>query len=118
MTELTPEQGLDDAIASKAELTERLGVEITGYCYPFGAANRTVVELIRRAGYRFAVRGLRGERPAYADPFQLPRIEVLGSDGIEEFTAKLPRPKPAGEKRRSAYAELRSRRDRGTYMDR
>ena len=118
MTELTPEQVLDDANASKAELTQRLGVEIAGYCYPFGAANPAVVDSIRRAGYRFAVRGLRGERPAHADPFQLPRIEVFGTDGIESFVAKLPEPKPSSEEQRSAYAALRSRRDRGTYMDR
>ena len=118
MTELTPEEVLDDAMMAKTELTERLGVEIAGYCYPFSAANRTVVAQIRRAGYRFAVRGLRGERPGSADPFQLPRIEVLGSDGIEEYIAKLPQPKPSGEKQRSAYAELSARRDRATYMDR
>jgi peptidoglycan/xylan/chitin deacetylase (PgdA/CDA1 family) len=114
MTELTPDEVLDDAIASKTELTQRLGVEIAGYCYPFGAANRTIIELIRRAGYRFAVLGLRGERAAYTDPLQLPRLEVLGTDSIDDFAGKLPQPNPASEEQRAAYVELRSHRDRHT----
>ena len=118
MTELTPSEVLDDAIMSRAELTDRLGAQIRAYCYPFGAANSAVVEMIERAGYRYAVRGLRHERTNRDDPFQIPRIEVLGSDTIDDFVAKLPAPKLAADEQRAKYAELRSRRDRATYMDR
>ena len=118
MTELTPSEVLDDAIRSKAELTDRLGAQIRAYCYPFGAANSGVVDKIKRAGYQYAVRGLRHEPPKRDDPFQIPRVEILGGDAIEDFVAKLPEPKPAADEQRAKYAELKSRRDRATYMDR
>ena len=39
---------------SRALLEEGAGAEVSGFCYPYGAASRAAVDAVRAAGYRYA----------------------------------------------------------------
>jgi len=116
LTELSKPDVLEDAINSRKILNDRLGSEVSGYCYPYAFADTDSRRMIEQAGYRFAVCGLGGNPPDRDDPFYIPRIEIFGSDSMEEFIAKLPKPQPSDQAARLEYHELRSRRDRATYL--
>jgi peptidoglycan/xylan/chitin deacetylase (PgdA/CDA1 family)/SAM-dependent methyltransferase len=116
LSELSKSDVLEDAINSRKILNDTLGIEVSGYCYPYASADVDCRRLIQQAGYRFAVCGLGGTPPDRSDPFYIPRIEIFGNDNIEGFIAKLPKPQPAEEAARLKYYDLRSRRDRATYM--
>lgn len=109
---------LEDSVRSRQELSKRLGDEVSGYCYPYAAADRGSREMVEQAGYKYAVCGRGGNPPDWNDPFYIPRIEIFGDDSIDDFIAKLPTPQPASQEQIARYYELRARRDRATYMDR
>jgi peptidoglycan/xylan/chitin deacetylase (PgdA/CDA1 family)/2-polyprenyl-3-methyl-5-hydroxy-6-metoxy-1,4-benzoquinol methylase len=118
LTKLSKRNAREDATNSSKILNDKLGIEVSGYCYPYASASADLRRMIERAGYRFAVGGTGGNPPDREDPFYIPRIEIFGSDSMDDFIAKLPKPKPAEEAARSKYHEMRFRRDRATYMDR
>ncbi len=114
--EMEPAELLSDAIRSKKTIEERLGAPISGYCYPFAAADPNSRRIIKEAGYEWAVCGRGGNPPERNDPRYIPRIEVFGNDLFERFVSCLPVPEPTGEEQRQRYFELKARRDRATYM--
>jgi peptidoglycan/xylan/chitin deacetylase (PgdA/CDA1 family) len=118
LTNLSKQDVLVDAIKSKKVLKEKLGIDVSGYSYPWGSVDRASQRTIKRANYKFAVGGTGANRPNRNDPFYIPRIEILGSDSLEDFIAKLPEPRAAGKTALAKYQEMRIRRDRATYMDR
>ncbi len=118
LTQLSNADALEDAINSRRVLNDRLGIEISGYSYPYTTADRESRRVVEQAGYKFAVGRRSAKLPRGQDPVYIPRIEIFGSDSIEDFIAKLPAPQPAQEAARLKYHELRSRRDRATYMRR
>jgi peptidoglycan/xylan/chitin deacetylase (PgdA/CDA1 family) len=87
-TELSEPEMLEDAINSRKILESRLGLPVSGYCYPYACADSNSRRIVEQAGYKFAVGGL-GDRD---DAFYIPRIEISGSDTIEDFISKLPKP--------------------------
>jgi peptidoglycan/xylan/chitin deacetylase (PgdA/CDA1 family) len=118
LTDLSKREVLVDAINSKTVLEQKLGIDVSGYSYPWGSADLTSRLLIAQAQYKFAVGGTRGNRSNLDDPFYIPRIEVLGSDTLEDFIAKLREPEAAEKSARLKYQQLRLKRDRATYMGR
>jgi peptidoglycan/xylan/chitin deacetylase (PgdA/CDA1 family) len=118
LSELSKADVLKDMIHSRAILNDKLGIDISGYSYPYTSVDQDARRMVEQAGYKFAVGGRGGKPPRREDPFYIPRIEISGSESMEDFIEKLPRPLPADEAARSKYLELRSRRDRATYMSR
>jgi len=118
LANLSKRDVLEDAINSRKRLKAKLGIEVSGYSYPYGSADADSRRMIEQANYKFAVGGTCGKPSDREDPFYIPRIEIFGSDSMEDFIAKLPEPRPAEEAARLKYYELKSRRDRATYMDR
>lgn len=117
MFELSPEDALEEARRSREVLRQELGIEAAGFCYPYNWADPAARQAVAEAGYRYGVYGADdGTRPEDRDPHFLPRVEVFGSDTLDEFIAKLPRPSPAPDESIARYLELRARRDRATYM--
>jgi hypothetical protein len=59
-----------------------------------------------------------GRRPSSTayNAYEIPRIEVLGTDSMEAFVNALPRPSLVDEPRLAQYLRLRAARDRRTYM--
>lgn len=118
LSELSEEEVLEDAERSKDTLEQKLGVNIADYCYPYAAASKQVQQVIASAGYKSAVCGIGGDPPDRQNPFYIPRIEIFGSDSMDEFTKKLPVPTLASVSQRMKYYRLRAVRDRSTYMGR
>lgn len=83
------EAGLKREIgASRAELSERLGVPVDFFCYPAGAYDEDAIAAVRRAGYR----GATTTEPGLGSPKQrwtLKRIRVSGGDGAAGLAAAL-----------------------------
>src|SRR5258708_2103728 len=77
---------LDDArareeiVGSKRDLEERLGREVTSFCYPAGRYGSRDVRLVREAGYRAAVTTHPGVNDTAVDPARLRRTLVFGDD--------------------------------------
>jgi peptidoglycan/xylan/chitin deacetylase (PgdA/CDA1 family) len=69
-------------------LRRTFGVPVNFFAYPSGAYDERVIAAVRRAGFEGATTTAFGlARPG--DPFTLNRIEVLRSDRIADFAAKL-----------------------------
>lgn len=71
--------------ASREELKARIGYDVAGFAYPWGAVGPGSLGQIRKAGYRFAVTTKPGLVRCSSDRFLLPRVAVSDSvlDGGE-----------------------------------
>jgi peptidoglycan/xylan/chitin deacetylase (PgdA/CDA1 family) len=118
LSELSKDEVYEDAKNSRDILEQKLGVEIFDYCYPYAAASEQMQQVIASAGYRSAVCGIGGNPPDRKNPFYIPRIEIFGSDNMDEFIEKLPAPAFATDSQRMKYYRLRAVRDRSTYLGR
>jgi peptidoglycan/xylan/chitin deacetylase (PgdA/CDA1 family) len=104
---------LDDAAAaaeigdSKAELEERLGRSVTGFCYPAGLFGERERRLVAEAGFAFAASCEPGPNLPGGDPFALRRIQVDHRDGLVDVRAKAAGAHDAPLPLRAAYRRLR-----------
>ncbi len=74
--------------SSRIELRSRFGVPVDFFCYPAGRYDSSVIRAVRRAGYLGATTTVEGlARPG--KPYELRRVRVNGSDGVDELAAKL-----------------------------
>jgi len=62
---------------------------VTALSYPHGAVNRLVRQTARSVGYELGATSLIGVNRSGIRPFMLRRTEVVGDDGLEEFSRKL-----------------------------
>jgi peptidoglycan/xylan/chitin deacetylase (PgdA/CDA1 family)/glycosyltransferase involved in cell wall biosynthesis len=89
LTSLSPVEVVREAAQSRAIIERELGIPITTFAYPYGDLDSVVQRLIGTCGYDIAV----SCRPGYSsfqDPLlQLARIEIEGTDSLEEFENKL-----------------------------
>lgn len=90
-SDLTTLEGasLEQEVAGSRKLLQReFGVPVENFCYPSGRFDSTVIEAVEAAGYM----GATTEIPGYATrehPYELARIEVLGSWTLGDFAAGL-----------------------------
>jgi peptidoglycan/xylan/chitin deacetylase (PgdA/CDA1 family) len=73
---------------SRRILRHDYGVPVKNFCYPAGRFDESVIAAVEAAGYE----GATTEIPGYAEsdtPFELARLEVLGSSGVEGLAAML-----------------------------
>lgn len=61
---------------SRKHIQDQLGGEVAEFCYPWGGLNPLIHELVREAGYRWAVTTRPGLARATTDTWLLPRIAV------------------------------------------
>jgi peptidoglycan/xylan/chitin deacetylase (PgdA/CDA1 family) len=90
LTELGPEQLREEVAGSRAILRREYGVPVDNFCYPSGRFDPTVIAAVEAAGYV----GATTEIPGYADrahPYELDRLEILGSDGVAGLAEDLRR---------------------------
>jgi hypothetical protein len=67
-------------------LSELLGEEVEGFCYPYGSLDRAAVEAARRAGYAYAC-GWKTQPDHSA--YDWPRIPMSEKDHHLRIAAKL-----------------------------
>ncbi|MGN6257690.1 MAG: polysaccharide deacetylase family protein [Solirubrobacterales bacterium] len=78
-------EALEEEVAGSRKILQReYGVPVKNFCYPAGRFDETVIAAVEAAGYV----GATTEIPGFATkdhPYELARIEVLGSWGVEEL---------------------------------
>ena len=89
MTILTKEELAQEVCASRALLAERLGRPVDFFCYPFGAFDAGVQEVVRACGYRGACGGLQDKEEALPDDYAIGRTEILWGESLRQFSFKL-----------------------------
>ena len=82
---LEPELLEEEVSGSRQLLSEILGEEVAGFCYPYGAIDGGSVRAVRRAQYLYACAY---DTRVNWDMFDLPRIYV-GNDTLPRFATKL-----------------------------
>jgi hypothetical protein len=93
---------------------EKIAAEVGGaanvIAYPYGAHSERVRSAMESCGFGCAVSTDSGLSRLGDDHFGLPRQEITGTDGMEDFIAKLGPPQPATIDRRIRYYLDRRRR--------
>jgi len=91
LSALAKEQQQKEIFASKQDLENMTGKEITTFSYPFGRKqdyDRASIRLCREAGFSKAAANFPGQVHRWTDPFQLPRHLIRNWD-LDTFTAEL-----------------------------
>jgi peptidoglycan/xylan/chitin deacetylase (PgdA/CDA1 family) len=89
LTGLTPEEVVREAARSRAILQRGLGMPVTAFAYPYGAEDRVVQHLVGGSGYILGLSTRQGLSGLHDRLLSLPRVEVTGTDSLQEFIAKL-----------------------------
>ena len=88
LTTLEGEALEEEVTGSRKILQREYHVPVKNFCYPAGRFDETVIAAVEAAGYE----GATTEIPGLAtkeDPYELARIEVLGSWGVEDLANAL-----------------------------
>ena len=86
MSGLEPDLLEAEVSGSRRVLSELLGEEVDGFCYPYGSVDSAAIRAVRGARYAYACSiAERIERNSY----DLPRIPVAERDNLPRFAAKL-----------------------------
>ena len=116
LTELTDAE-LEAEVAGGKEAVEReLGRECTSFCYPHGAVDDRVVDVVREHGFRGAVTTEFGFNDDETDPFRLRRIGSAyfrNHPWVFRFYVRGPRSCSLAYGGRRLYRRLRGRREGG-----
>ena len=89
---LSEDQQRQEILGCAQLLEHNLAHPATTFAYPFGSAadyDQTSVRLARQAGFRYAFSNQYGLNREGADPWNLKRIWVDGTDSLESFKAKV-----------------------------
>ena len=79
----------EEILGSKVALEERLGREVTAFCYPAGLFGARERALVSAAGFKLAVTCEPGVNTPATDPFALQRRQVDARDSLLDFRAKV-----------------------------
>lgn len=82
LAKIDPAKSFDELTRSRAVLSDLLGRDVTALAYPFSNQRKDVRELVRRAGYRCAVRGSGRMNWRSTSPFGLRRIKIDNSVSV------------------------------------
>ena len=74
LTRVPPARAREEIGASKKRLEDLFGVPVAHFCYPYGAWNPALAEMVREAGYRTACTTEFGVNTAGTPPLALRRI--------------------------------------------
>jgi peptidoglycan/xylan/chitin deacetylase (PgdA/CDA1 family)/glycosyltransferase involved in cell wall biosynthesis len=85
-----PDIQLREVVASRTRLEELLGCRVKSFAYPYGGYDAATVEVVRRAGFDYAVTTDDGLVSAPVDSLRLPRLEIRNWDR-QAFAARLSR---------------------------
>ncbi|AJG22745.1 polysaccharide deacetylase family protein [Cupriavidus basilensis] len=89
LTRMDGDAARDQIAGSKLALQDALGVPVRHFCYPYGAFNQPVADLVREAGYHSAVTTQRGRAAIGGNLFGLPRVLVARSSHAGHVLLKL-----------------------------
>jgi peptidoglycan/xylan/chitin deacetylase (PgdA/CDA1 family) len=93
---VSDDQARDELARGRAILEDGLGRAVRHLAYPFGSNSARTRDLAREAGYETACTTHEGLAGAGDDPLGLPRVPVVGSEGMREFTHRVRSARPIG----------------------
>ena len=85
LTRLPTEEVRQEVLGSKLALEDALGQRVSTFCYPYGAYDARVREVVQEAGFDVAFTVDLGGVKFGDDPYQLKRVPVLGEPISAEF---------------------------------
>lgn len=77
-----PRQAIERALAGA-------GVRVRQLAFPYGDANRQVLEAMPRHGFEVGLTVTPGGNPFYASPLMLRRVMIFGDQGLDQFRQRL-----------------------------
>ena len=89
LTTLEPAAIREQALGSKEDLEQVLGVPVTNFAYPFGEVSPGARDAVERCGFWSACGVTPGHNRPATDSFDLRRIEVRGTYSLLRFAATL-----------------------------
>lgn len=89
---VAPQIAGEEIAGCKADLQQRLGVEVRHFCYPYGDYLPEHAEMARIAGYATATTTMRSRAAPADSPFALPRVPVLRSTSLPVLWLKIDTP--------------------------
>jgi peptidoglycan/xylan/chitin deacetylase (PgdA/CDA1 family) len=78
LTKIPPAEARREIEDSKKLLEDKLGVEVKGFCYPYGDHNAEVVEMVKKAGYQYAFTTIKGTYAQSPSKWEIRRIYASG----------------------------------------
>jgi len=85
LTRLSVGEVRQEVLGSKFALEDALGQRVSAFCYPYGAYDARVREIVQEAGFDVAFTVDLGGVKFGDDPYSLKRVPVLGEPGSAEF---------------------------------
>ena len=73
---VSPATAIREIEVGRAKLRDWTGQDVDSFAYPFGMYNKTVVGLVRGAGFKRSSTVTPGVATPSTDPFRIPRIHV------------------------------------------
>ena len=89
LTRLSTTHVLQEVLGSKLALEDALSQRVSAFCYPYGAYDTRVREIVQDAGFDVAFTVDLGGVKFGDDPYRLKRVPVLGDPGPREFAVYL-----------------------------
>jgi peptidoglycan/xylan/chitin deacetylase (PgdA/CDA1 family) len=86
----------EELVRGRAVLEEGLGHTVRHLAYPFGSNSPRTRELAREAGYVSACTTHEALATARDEPLGLPRVPVVGTEGMREFAHRVRSARPVG----------------------
>lgn len=86
---LSPDACRDELARSRAALENGLGRSVRHLAYPFGSFSTQARDIAAEVGYVTACTVQEGIASSADDPLALPRIPVIGGEGMRQFVSRL-----------------------------
>jgi len=95
------EQARDELVRGRALLEQGLGHAVRHLAYPYGSNSPRTRELAREAGYLTACTTDEALAAPGDDLLGLPRVPILGTEGMREYAHRVRSARPVGALRAS-----------------
>jgi peptidoglycan/xylan/chitin deacetylase (PgdA/CDA1 family) len=92
LSRLSVEEIYAETLASRTRIAAEIGQAPTTFCYPYGAHDRLIEQVVHESGYELAFSGAPGASTLSDNPLRIPRIEICGADDLTTFSRKVGRP--------------------------
>jgi peptidoglycan/xylan/chitin deacetylase (PgdA/CDA1 family) len=85
LTQLTPEEQLDEIQNSRNDLIAMGLGQVNSFSYPYGEYNETTMQIVKDVGFSSAVSVVNGYAMPFSDKYQLERKEIVTSTTLDEI---------------------------------
>jgi peptidoglycan/xylan/chitin deacetylase (PgdA/CDA1 family) len=89
LTAVDDAQLQQEVAGSRQQIRQQYGVAVNFFCYPAGRFDDRVIAAVKAAGFLAATTTTLGVAKPDQDPYQLPRVRVNGSDGVDGMASSL-----------------------------